>query len=137
MPAAERVSSIPERIGRYRLTGIIGQGGMGVVYRARDPRDESLVAIKTVSAPREYDVGGIRREIHALRRLSHPGVVRIIDDGLEAGVPWYAMELLEGQTLGAYNRTVWGPRKQKRVSEIVSTRVVSPTPKGAPKRRLD
>ena len=44
----------------------------------------------------------IRREIHALTRIHHPGVVRILDDGVHEGRPWYAMELLEGETLRNY-----------------------------------
>src|SRR5205807_8561919 len=40
-----------------------------------------------------------RREIHALARLRHPGIVRILDEGVDGGLPWYAMELLDGVTL--------------------------------------
>src|SRR5262249_44338531 len=44
-------------------------------------------------------VSSIRREIHALSKIRHPGIVRILDEGLDRGLPWYAMELLVGRTL--------------------------------------
>src|SRR5207253_2722698 len=53
---------------------------------------------------------GIRHEIRTLRQLRHPGVVHILDDGVEGGIPWYAMELLIGQTAEGYGRALWaGP----------------------------
>jgi hypothetical protein len=49
----------------------------------------------------------IRREIHALTRIDHPGVVRILDYGVHEGKPWYAMVLLEGETLRSYMQRTW------------------------------
>jgi protein kinase-like protein/AAA ATPase-like protein len=72
---------------------------MGVVYRAEHLKTGAPAAIKTVHLPHEDWLHGIRREIHALSRLRHPGVVRILDQGLWEGWPWYAMELLEGVAL--------------------------------------
>jgi len=92
------VESRTERIGPYRVLVELGRGGMGVVYRAvRDDGPE--VALKIPSKEMAHLFGWIRREIHALGRLRHPGVVRILDEGVEQGVPWYAMELLHGQPL--------------------------------------
>jgi serine/threonine protein kinase/predicted ATPase len=85
--------------GRYRLLETIGQGGMGVVYRGQDVHTGQAVAVKTVRVPQAETLEGLRREIHALARLRHPGVVRILGEGLHEGLPWYAMELIEGQTL--------------------------------------
>ncbi len=97
---------LPTSIGPYRVTGVLGHGGMGVVYRAE--RDGAQLAIKTVPAPRSAELDSIRREIHALSRLRAPGVVRVLDQGIEAGIPWYAMELLEGRTLRDEIGSIWG-----------------------------
>ncbi|QRK08251.1 protein kinase [Archangium violaceum] len=86
-------------LGPYRLLEVLGQGGMGVVYRAVHRDTGEAVAVKTVRVAAESMLAGLRREIHALGRLHHPGVVRILDQGLHDGRPWYAMELLQGQTL--------------------------------------
>jgi tetratricopeptide (TPR) repeat protein len=72
---------------------------MGVVYRAEHLGTGQRVALKTVRAPRAELLQNIRREIRALARLRHPGIVRILAEGADAGLPWYAMELLEGRTL--------------------------------------
>jgi serine/threonine protein kinase/tetratricopeptide (TPR) repeat protein len=86
-------------VGPYQLMGTLGRGGMGVVYRARDVRTGTAAAVKTVPSPDERLVHGLRREIAALSRLHHPGVVRLLDQGEFEALPWYAMELLEGPTL--------------------------------------
>ncbi|MGE0791157.1 MAG: serine/threonine-protein kinase PknK [Sandaracinaceae bacterium] len=88
-----------DRIGPYRLEDTIGRGGMGVVFRARDLRDGSIVALKTVFTDRAEHAASIRLEIGTLARLRHRGVVRIHEHGVHDGAPWYAMELLEGRTL--------------------------------------
>jgi eukaryotic-like serine/threonine-protein kinase len=89
---------MPARIGPYTIQYELGRGGMGVVYRAvRDDGPE--VALKIPSQDLAHLFGWLRREIHALGRLRHPGVVRILDEGIEHGVPWYAMELLHGLPL--------------------------------------
>ena len=87
------------RLGRFEPRAILGHGAMGTVFKAWDTKLERWVAIKTVRAPHESDLGGLRREIGALWRLRHPGIVRIVDDGLVRGCPWFAMELLRGSTL--------------------------------------
>jgi serine/threonine protein kinase len=96
-----------ERVGPYRILHVIGRGGTGVVFRACDAESGELVALKRLLAENIADIGCMRREIAALRRLEHPGVVRILDQGVDAGVPWYAMELLEGETLASYVSRLW------------------------------
>ena len=72
---------------------------MGVVYEAVRQKTESRVALKAVKVADAGLLGSLRREIAGLRRLSHPGIVRIIDEGTFEGMPWYAMTLMEGVSL--------------------------------------
>ncbi|MFN7970820.1 MAG: tetratricopeptide repeat protein [Acidobacteriota bacterium] len=88
--------------GDYEIIEAVGRGGMGVVYRARSRESGEIVALKTVAVPRGGMLGSLRREIDALARLEHPGVVRIHAHGVHDGLPWYAMELVEGPTLREY-----------------------------------
>jgi eukaryotic-like serine/threonine-protein kinase len=100
----------PHTIGPYEILGPLAQGGMGVLYRGWHARTHEPVAIKTVQVPDERLVQGIRREIAALARIRHPGVVRIVDEGFEDGLPWYAMELLDGRSLRLWKLRLWrGP----------------------------
>ena len=75
---------------------------MGVVYRAEHEDTREAVALKVVRVVEESLLASFRREVFALRNLSHPAVVRIVDDGVTDGQPWYVMPLLEGRTLGHY-----------------------------------
>ncbi|MFN7974829.1 MAG: serine/threonine-protein kinase [Acidobacteriota bacterium] len=90
-------------IGPYRIVRALGKGGMGVVYEAEDAGG-ARVALKTLHLPSMEMAGTIRREIQSLARLSHPGIVRIVDHGDHEGLPWYAMELFRGATLREYMR---------------------------------
>ncbi|MEY2931537.1 MAG: hypothetical protein RL033_2286, partial [Pseudomonadota bacterium] len=71
---------------------------MGVVYRARDAETNRPVAVKTVSAATPNLQAALRTEIIALKRVRHPSVVRVLAEGLFNGTPWYAMDLVEGDT---------------------------------------
>jgi tRNA A-37 threonylcarbamoyl transferase component Bud32/tetratricopeptide (TPR) repeat protein len=98
---------------RFLVSGVLGSGSVGVVYRAVDVETGRPVAVKTVrvktaQVPVQDRLWSIRREIHTLGRLRHPGVVQIVAEGVEAGVPWYAMELLEGETLRSRIERAWG-----------------------------
>lgn len=91
--------------GRYQVTERIGAGGMGVVYKAEDLRLQRPVAIKVL---RVGDTSGARervrrfqQEARAASHLNHPNIVAMHDSGTEAGLPFFAMEYVEGQTLRA------------------------------------
>jgi serine/threonine protein kinase len=86
---------------------------MGVVYRAWDPVAGREVAVKTVRSPHESDLSGLRRETTALWRLRHPGVVRILDQGVFRGRPWFTMELLHGTSLRRLNSQLWAEAIQR------------------------
>jgi serine/threonine-protein kinase len=95
------------RLGRYEILAEIGRGGMGVVYRARDPKIDRLVAIKTISllGQEPEDVQEYRErfvlEARAAGRLSHPGIVTIFDVGEEPENrdPYIVMEFINGESL--------------------------------------
>src|ERR1700682_264516 len=80
------------RLGPYEIVAMIGAGGMGEVYRARDPRMGREVAIK-VSAERFSD--RFEREVHAVAALNHPNICHVYD----VGPNYLVMELVEGPTL--------------------------------------
>ena len=69
---------------------------MAVVYRAVDPETRDHVAVKAVAVTRPLNLACFRREIHALGRMTHPGIVRIRDQGVDQGLNWCAMDLVEG-----------------------------------------
>lgn len=105
----------PEKIADYEIHGIIGAGGMGIVYRGMDPQSGQELAIKTVRLANEGLLSSIRREILALTQIEHPGVVPVIDNGIYDGFPWYAMKLLLGTPLThIINRATSSPGKTKK-----------------------
>ncbi|WP_437590688.1 serine/threonine-protein kinase [Sorangium sp. So ce1000] len=96
-------------ISGYRILEPVGYGGMGIVYRAVHVATGNAVALKTVRVHEQGALASIRREIHALSRVHHPGVVRIIEHGIEGGRPWYAMELIEGRPLEGHLHALHTP----------------------------
>lgn len=90
------------RIGHYRIVSRLGAGGMGEVYLARDERLDRLTAIKILAAGMKADTDTVRRftqEAKAAAALSHPNIAHIYDAGEENGIPFLAMEYVEGRTL--------------------------------------
>ncbi len=99
----------PERLGKYPITGVLGEGAMGVVYRAYDPDIRRPVALKTIrrlagESPEAvaYTEARFRNEAQAAGRLQHPGIVGIYDFGEDDQVAYIAMEYVEGLSLGRY-----------------------------------
>ncbi|MEJ2369043.1 MAG: serine/threonine-protein kinase, partial [Acidobacteriota bacterium] len=98
--------SPPAAIGRYTILSVIGRGAMGVVYHARDPLIGRELAIKTITlsehlppAEKEEFKQRFFREAQAAGALRHPNIVTIYDMGEQDGVPFIAMEFLEGTSL--------------------------------------
>jgi Tol biopolymer transport system component len=90
------------RLGPYEIVAVIGAGGMGEVYRARDPRLGRDVAIKVLPESFATDAGRrerFEREARAVAGLSHPNIVNVHDTGVHDGHPFVVMELLDGETL--------------------------------------
>src|SRR5436190_3672058 len=89
-------------IGPYAITGWIGAGGMGEVYRARDPRLGRDVAIKMIAEDYAADLGRVQRfeqEARAAGQINHPNILAVYDAGISDGRPFIVSELLEGQSL--------------------------------------
>lgn len=97
------MSGQPERIGPYQITGKLGEGGMGVVYSARDTRLDRTVALKMIrdSLSEESLHKRFLREAQSAARVNHPNICQLYDIGDEQGRPYLVMELLEGESLAA------------------------------------
>ena len=92
----------PERLGEFRIKSRLGGGGMGVVFLAEQTSLGRDVALKVLRAEHLFFPGAherFRREVEAIARLEHPGIVPIYTVGEDGGVPYFAMELLRGATL--------------------------------------
>ena len=90
-------------VGPYEITGTLGEGGMGIVYAARDARLDRTVALKMIrrAADDPAAVERLRREARAAASVSHPNICQLYDIGEEAGDFFIAMEYLEGESLAA------------------------------------
>ena len=95
-----------ERLGRYEILQELGRGAMGVVYKARDPNIDRLVAIKVISPEAGLDPEKAKelrerfqREARAAGRLSHPNIVTVFDCAEVEGRPYLVMEFIEGKPL--------------------------------------
>ena len=89
--------------GRYVLQGMLGAGGMGTVYRARDLQLDEVVAIKLLKGDMSSEAGIVerfRREVKLARRVTHRNVARAYDIGQDDGEFFLTMELVEGESLG-------------------------------------
>ncbi|MCK6552118.1 serine/threonine protein kinase, partial [Myxococcota bacterium] len=107
--AGERRDEHPELLGPFRIHGILGRGGMGVVFDAATPAGQR-VALKVIR-PQAIDpeqahilVARFHREAKILQQMNHPGVVRLVDAGEVEGTLYLAMERIEGVSLLAIRR---------------------------------
>src|SRR4029077_8431180 len=97
------------QLGRYEILAELGRGAMGAVFRARDPKIDRTVAIKTIAVPgasaidAEHYRQRFFREAQAAGRLSHPGIVTIYDVGEDepSHTPFIVMECVQAQSLDA------------------------------------
>src|SRR5689334_21305131 len=96
------VLSAGAKLGPYEIQSPLGAGGMGEVYRARDPRLGRDVAIKVLPVSFAADAERLRRfeqEARAVAALNHPNIVAVHDIGQYEGTPFLVSELLEGESL--------------------------------------
>ncbi|MBI1965449.1 MAG: protein kinase [Betaproteobacteria bacterium] len=95
----------PAAIGKYRIQGTLGQGGMGTVYKAFDPAIHRQVAIKTIikssldPADLQYALTRFRHEAQAVGRLTHPRIAAIYDYGEDLDLAYIVMEIVNGKSL--------------------------------------
>lgn len=123
-PWHEPPPEVPEVFGPYHVLGLLGQGSMGVVYRARLQAEGSsapppVVALKVLrpGAMSHFLHSRFRREIEALRRLDHPGIARLLEAGTVETTggprPYFAMEHIEGVTLAQWRRSTNPPERER------------------------
>lgn len=112
-----------EQIENYRIDSVIGEGGMGTIYRATDVNLMRPVAIKVMHGDLADDPafqGRFLQEARAAARLDHPSIVRIYHFGREGGRLYIVMELIDGLSLGAYLRQLARLNQVVRLEETLA-----------------
>ena len=107
------------KLGHFEIVSLLGRGGMGEVYKARDPRLNRDVAIKVLPESFAHDperVARFEREARAASALSHPNIVAVYDVGSENGTHWIASELVDGEPLNRIIRR--GPLPPSKAIDI-------------------
>src|SRR4051812_11689868 len=113
---------LPKRIGPYEVLGCLGEGGMGTVYKARQPGLDRLVALKVIrggSSVRAQDLARFRTEAQAIAQLSHPNLVSVYEVGEHDGVPFLVMELVDGVNLEQH--AAGKPQPPRQAAQMVET----------------
>jgi serine/threonine protein kinase len=104
---------------RYRIEGLLGEGGWGEVYKATDTRLRRVVALKVLRPERKAEAPRFLREARAAASLHHPNVVSVYDTGEASGVPFIAMELVVGRLLSEFAGPASGSTVKDRVGWLV------------------
>ena len=126
--------STATRLGPYEVFELLGQGGMGEVYRARDPRLGRDVAIKVLPDGVATDPDRLRRfelEARAVAALNHPHILTVHDVGIHDGTPYVVTELLEGESL----REVLARRAPTQRQVLTWAVQIAPRPRRRARRR--
>jgi serine/threonine protein kinase len=122
-PAAAALPEIPGHV----LLEVLGRGGMGVVYKARDLRRNRLVALKMILVgghAGEQELARFRKEAQAIAGLQHPNIVQLYDLGESEGRPFFSLELVEGGSLAdQLDGTPWPARKAARLVRTLARAV--------------
>ena len=123
-------AAVGDELGRYQLLELLGKGGMGLVFRARDPQLDRDVALKVLRAARpghERSAGQARmlREARAMAAIHHPNVIDVFDVGTAGGSVFFAMELIEGQTLDRWIADRPGWREVLRVFDAAGRGLIA------------
>ena len=114
-PKTDDTPSVVPDVEGYDILDVIGSGGMGIVYRARDRRLDRTVAVKMILAAGEADrhqLARFRDEARAVAALQHPNIVQVYETGEAAGRPYLVLEYVAGESLARHaNGTPVGPRR--------------------------
>jgi serine/threonine-protein kinase len=108
----------PAAPGRYEIVALIGAGGMGRVYKARDPRLNRNLALKFIRDNDPALVGRFLREARAQARIDHEYICKVYEVGEAAGQPYIAMQYIEGQSLKAQKRALRFEEKVKVMRKV-------------------
>ena len=123
--ANQQDRKIPPKLGKYEIEGVLGEGAMGVVYKARDPFIERTVAIKTIRNDlldpniRGEMLARFKREAQAAGQLSHPGIVSVYEYGQEGNTAFISMEFIEGEELADIFERGEKPKEQHVIGIII------------------
>jgi WD40 repeat protein/tRNA A-37 threonylcarbamoyl transferase component Bud32 len=113
-----REGALPDLAG-YEVLGLLGEGGMGVVYKARHLKLNRLVALKMIAGSPLKIIARFRIEAEAVARLQHPNIVQIFEVGDQDGRPYLALEFVEGGALE--HRLAGTPQPPRQVPELIRT----------------
>src|SRR5579884_695325 len=118
-PAAPAVDGVS--VPGYEVLGVLGRGGMGVVYKARQTKLGRVVALKMILSGAhagEADLARFKTEAEAIARLQHPNIIQIYEIGECGGVPFFSLEFCGGGALEGKLKDPWTPRQ---AAELVRT----------------
>lgn len=142
-PSAQSVPVVllaGQQLGAYQILALLGKGGMGEVYRARDTRLAREVAIKVLPADYAHDADRLRRfeqEARATSALNHPNILTIYEFGSHADTPYIVEELLEGENLRAQlERGSLAPKKAIEYARQIAAGLAAAHDKGIVHRDL-
>src|SRR5262249_26793366 len=120
-PRAGTPGDLPQVAG-YEVLQLLGRGGMGVVYQARQTGLGRVVALKMIlggGRPSPADPAGFGREAEAIARLQHPNIVQVFEVGEQGGLPYFSLEFCGG---GSLKETLKGtPLPPKQAAALVET----------------
>ena len=136
IPAA---GAVPERLGDFRILRLVGRGGMGVVYEAIQESLGRRVALKVLPGgyrPTPHALERFRLEARAAARLHHTNIVPVFGVGEHEGVPYYAMQFIQGQGLDrVLEDAAAAPQRRGRLRPTARRRR-APAGRGSPSRSL-
>ncbi len=139
-PAGSHLSTLPKHVDNYEILGVLGRGGMGVVYKALQTNLNRVVALKMIqSGPRAsaQELARFRTEAQALARLQHANIVQIHDTGEHEDRPYFSLEFCPGDSLEKkLNGTPLSPRQAAELVAVVARAVQAAHAKGIVHRDL-